>query len=159
MVRHDRYMNRNCTTLNKCLMITGFLTCSWGLIIFCKFFLDQWNVQHERFWMQFSGPQKYLLTYGSSLKHVGTFTPYGAKMSCTSNLLSAITESPRSQSYGIVLRSMICLSPVEPPYAGDTYEQSPPSVMPTKNFHCITIFIPAVCRLLCFWQFGFLGHH
>ena len=132
-------------------MITGFLACLWGLIILCKILLEQWNVQHERFWMQFSGPQKYLLTYGSSLKHVGMFTPYGAKMSCTSNLLSAITESPWSQSCGIVLHSMICLSLVKPPY-----EQSLLGVVPTKIF---IVFLFLYVVYVDFWQFWFLGGH
>ena len=135
-------------------MITGFLTCSWGLIIFCKFLLDQWNIStwtllNAIFW----SPRNDFADIQFFLKNVRIFmvTPYGAKMSCTSNLLSAITESPWSQSCGIVLHSMICLSLVKPPY-----EQSLLGVVPTKTF---IVFLFLYVVYVDFWQFWFLGGH
>jgi len=86
-------------------------------------------------------------------------TSYGAKMSCSSNLLSAITESPWSQWCGIVLCTMNYLSLVEPPYAGDTYEQSRSRVMPTKTFIVfLCIYVMYVDRC-AFGNFSFLVRH
>jgi hypothetical protein len=46
-------------------------------------------------------------------------TSYGANKSWTLNPLSAIIESPLSHRVSKLLRSHICLSLVEPPYAGE----------------------------------------
>ena len=49
-------------------------------------------------------------------------TLYGVNKYCTLKPLLAIMESPGSQIWGNWLLSAICLSLVEAPYAGDTYE-------------------------------------
>ena len=108
------------------------------------------------FGCNFLVPEKRFCWHTGLFKNVGMFivTSYGAKIL---NLFSVVTVNHYDQKPVALCCSTICLSLVEPPYTGDTYEQSPLGVMPTFT---VLLFLCVLCvDCYAFGDLGFLIGH
>ncbi len=121
-------------------------------LVFCMFFpthhplnMDSLTGNVSVFHLSFSTHAVFLT---KKMLGIFTVTSWDANKSWTLKPLWAITESLGSHLLIREPLSTICLSLVEPPYAGDMYDTIPPGVAPTKIF---TVFRFCMWRRSLLW--------